>query len=80
MLCGRSMKLCWMVRVKVSSVYLNGGRTNCSRSRCDSVMLMSSLLAIIKYVTGVDTRGKTGTRGLVAWAGYEHLIGGMGSV
>ncbi len=54
---------------------------NCFRSRCDPVMLMSSLLAVIKYVAWVDTRGKTGARGgLVSRMGDEQLIGGMGLV
>jgi hypothetical protein len=35
----------------------------CSRTRHDSVMLMSYLLAVIKYIVWMETLGETGTRG-----------------
>jgi hypothetical protein len=41
----------------------NKSIANCSRSRHTSVMLMSSLLAVIKYVVWVDMGGDPWTRG-----------------
>jgi hypothetical protein len=47
-------------------------------------VLILSLLAVIKYVVGVDTRSKNQGKGgggrLAAWAGTGQLIGGMGLV
>jgi hypothetical protein len=44
----------------------------CSRSRHDSVMLMLSLLAVIKYVPWVGSRSGAGTRGS---GGFGRKIG-----